>query len=79
MANVVLAQPVLGVATTPTGKGYWLVAKDGGVFAEGDARFFGSLGGSVLGPHPVVGLVAKASGSGYSIIESDGTATAFGS
>ncbi len=32
-------------ATTPTqsGKGYWLVAADGGVFAFGDARFAGSL------------------------------------
>jgi len=28
----------------PTGKGYWLVAADGGIFSFGDARFYGSLG-----------------------------------
>ena len=44
LANLVLAEPVLGVAPTPSGGGYWLVAEDGGVFAEGDASFFGSLG-----------------------------------
>ena len=39
--------------TTPTPRtssagGYWLVGSDGGVFAFGDAGFFGSLGGRVL-------------------------------
>ena len=27
-----LNQPVVGMAATPDGKGYWLVASDGGVF-----------------------------------------------
>jgi hypothetical protein len=30
------------MAPTSTGKGYLLVAADGGVFAYGDAAFFGS-------------------------------------
>ena len=30
----------------PTGNGYWLVASDGGIFAFGDAPFFGSTGAS---------------------------------
>ena len=30
------------MAPTPTGKGYWLVASDGGVFAFGDAGFHGA-------------------------------------
>jgi hypothetical protein len=30
----------------PDGKGYWLVASDGGVFTFGDAGFFGSVPGS---------------------------------
>ncbi len=30
------------MTATPTGKGYWLVASDGGVFSFGDARFYGS-------------------------------------
>ena len=35
-----------GMAATPDGGGYWLVARDGGVFTFGDARYFGSLGGT---------------------------------
>jgi hypothetical protein len=30
------------MAATPTGKGYWFVAADGGVFTFGDAPFYGS-------------------------------------
>ena len=32
------------MAPTPNGKGYWLLASDGGVFTFGNARFFGSTG-----------------------------------
>jgi hypothetical protein len=69
---------VVGVATTPSGQGYWLVTKDGGVFAEGDAGFFGSLVGSPSAL-PAIGLVATSGGTGYSVIESNGTPKAFGS
>ena len=34
-----LNPPVVGIATTPDGQGYWLVASDGGVFSFGDAEF----------------------------------------
>src|SRR2546422_7423313 len=37
-----LNNPIVGMAATPTGKGYWLVASDGGIFAFGDAVFQGS-------------------------------------
>ena len=37
-------RPLPGVAATPDGRGYWLVAADGGIFAFGDARYYGSLG-----------------------------------
>ena len=40
-----LNKPVVGMAATPDGKGYWLVASDGGVFTFGDAQFYGSTGG----------------------------------
>ncbi len=33
------------MASSPTGKGYWLVATDGGIFTFGDADFLGSMGG----------------------------------
>ena len=32
-----LNQPIVGMAATPDGKGYWLVASDGGIFNYGDA------------------------------------------
>ena len=32
------------MAATPDGKGYWLVASDGGIFNYGDAVFYGSTG-----------------------------------
>lgn len=35
--------PIVGMAATPTGKGYWLVAADGGVFAFGDAQMIGNV------------------------------------
>jgi hypothetical protein len=36
---------VVGMAATADENGYWLVAADGGIFAFGDARFFGSAAG----------------------------------
>lgn len=35
--------PIVGMAATPSGAGYWLVAADGGVFAFGDATFLGNV------------------------------------
>jgi hypothetical protein len=43
------------MAATPDGKGYWLVASDGGVFGFGDAGFFGSATSLHL-TKPVVGV-----------------------
>ena len=39
-----LNKPIVGMAATPDGWGYWLVASDGGIFNYGDAGFFGSTG-----------------------------------
>ena len=41
-----LNQPIVGMASTPSGDGYWLVARDGGVYAFGDAPFAGSAAGA---------------------------------
>jgi hypothetical protein len=35
--------PIVGIAASPTGAGYWLVAADGGVFALGDAEYLGRV------------------------------------
>jgi hypothetical protein len=36
--------PIVAIAPTPDGGGYWLVGQDGGIFAFGDAQYHGSLG-----------------------------------
>ncbi|HEX2040954.1 MAG TPA: CapA family protein [Acidimicrobiales bacterium] len=72
-----LNRPVVGMAATPSGGGYWLVASDGGVFAFGDAAFHGSTGGLRLN-RPIVGMAATPSGGGYWLVASDGGVFAFG-
>jgi hypothetical protein len=67
---------VVGMAATPSGAGYWLVASDGGVFSFGDARFFGSTGGTA--PRPIVGMAARATGRGYWMAAADGRTYAYG-
>ena len=60
-----------------TNPGYWLVASDGGIFAFGDARFFGSTGAIKLNK-PIVGMAATRSDAGYWLVASDGGIFAFG-
>jgi ribosomal protein L24E len=64
-----LNKPIVGMAATPSGAGYWLVASDGGIFAFGDAPFRGSMGGKPLNK-PVTGMVRY--GAGYLMVASDG-------
>ena len=65
------------MAAAPGGKGYWLVASDGGIFAYGDATFYGSTGSMHLN-QPVVGMAAAPGGSGYWLVASDGGIFAYG-
>jgi hypothetical protein len=58
-------------------QGYWFVAADGGIFAFGDARFFGSTGNIRLN-QPIVGMAATPSAGGYWLVASDGGIFAFG-
>jgi hypothetical protein len=71
------ASPEVGMATTPSGQGYWIDASDGGVFSFGDARFFGSMGGTHLN-QPIVGMAATPDGGGYWLVASDGGIFTFG-
>ncbi len=67
-----------GIApNTPDGGGYWEVAADGGLFAFGDARFYGSMGGRSL-VAPIVGMAATPDGGGYWEVAADGGLFAFG-
>jgi hypothetical protein len=59
------------MASLPDGQGYWFVASDGGIFAEGSAPFRGSTGGSTLNA-PVVGMAADPVTDGYWLVAADG-------
>ena len=75
--NAAPDRPVVGMASTPSGRGYWLVGSDGGIFAFGDAPFHGSAGASGL-KMPIVGMASTPSGDGYWLVGSDGGIFAFG-
>jgi hypothetical protein len=70
-------KPIVGMAATSDGGGYWLVASDGGVFTFGDAKFYGSTGGMVINK-PIVGMAATSDGGGYWLVASDGGVFTFG-
>jgi hypothetical protein len=71
-----LAAPVVGMADADNGRGYYLVSRDGGVFAFGNAQFRGAN----LDPSapPAVGIASSASSNGYVIARADGHVFAFG-
>jgi hypothetical protein len=69
--------PVVGMASTPSGAGYWLVASDGGVFTFGNAQFHGSTGAIHLN-EPIVGMASTPAGAGYWLVASDGGVFTFG-
>ena len=66
----------LHMLTVPN-KGYWLVAKDGGVFSFGDAPFFGSAGNLHLNA-PIVGMAQTSDRLGYWLVGADGGVFTYG-
>ncbi len=72
-----LNAPIVGMATTPDGAGYWMVAADGGIFSYGDAAFYGSAGNLTLNK-PIVGMAATPDGKGYWFVASDGGIFSYG-
>jgi hypothetical protein len=79
--GTVFAPPVASPSVPSTADGipagYWLFARDGGVFSFGRARFHGSEGGVHLN-QAVVGGAATPDGQGYWMVASDGGIFAFG-
>jgi hypothetical protein len=71
-----LTAPVVGTAVDNATSGYWLVARDGGVFSFG-AQFFGSTGGIRLNA-PVVDMTPSADDRAYLLTASDGGVFNFG-
>lgn len=90
VSRLKLAAPIVAMAATPDGKGYWLVGRDGGVFAFGDASYEGSVPGAELAATPspvgqalarvrdIVGITPTPDGKGYWLLGADGAVFAFG-
>src|SRR6185437_12335066 len=74
---LVVNRPIVAMAATPDNGGYWEVASDGGIFAFGDAGFYGSEGGHALNA-PIVGMAVAPKGLGYWEVASDGGIFTFG-
>jgi hypothetical protein len=75
--EIQLNQPVVGMAGTVDGGGYWTVARDGGIFTFGDAQFYGSTGNIHLN-QPIVGMASTPDGGGYWLVAADGGVFSFG-
>lgn len=75
LAQASAAPPVVGTAVTPGG--HFDFAADGGVFAYGDARYQGSMGGQPLN-EPIVGGAVDPATGGYWLVAADGGIFSFG-
>ena len=76
MAGTKLNGPILDSVATPSGRGYWMVGSDGGIFSFGDATFSGSTGNMRLN-QPVMSMAADPDGKGYWLVASDDGIFAF--
>jgi hypothetical protein len=76
-SGIKVSKPVVAMAATSDGQGYWLVGSDGGVFTYGDAKFYGSTGSIHLN-QPIVGMAATPDGAGYWLVAADGGVFTFG-
>lgn len=65
------------IQRTKSGRGYYVVGADGGIFCYGDAKFHGSMGGQHLNA-PIVGMALRPQDDGYLLVGSDGGIFAFG-
>jgi uncharacterized protein YkwD len=71
-----VAAPIVGMAATPTGHGYWRAGADGGVLTAGDAKFYGAATG--LRHDSIIAIVATRTGHGYWIADRKGAVFNFG-
>jgi len=69
--------PVVGIAGTSSGRGFWLTTAEGDVRPYGDARSYGSMRGHGL-TRPIVGIAATPDGRGYWLVATDGGIFGFG-
>ncbi len=69
--------PIVAMAATPDGRGYWLASADGVVFHFGDARSYGSAAADYF-KKPIVAMAATPDGRGYWLASADGVVFHFG-
>ena len=69
--------PYVALASTPSGKGYWVVDAHGDVDAFGDAHDYGGADDLHLN-QPVLGMAPTASGKGYWLLARDGGIFSYG-
>ncbi len=72
-----LNAPIIDLAPSVDNKGYYLLAKDGGVFTFGSADFKGSTGDLKLNA-PVIAMLVAPDGAGYWLAATDGGIFTFG-
>jgi hypothetical protein len=73
-----LNAPIVGMVPSADGRGYFMVAADGGVFAFGDAKFAGSCPGIGGCSGAAVAVMPDASGNGYWLVTAGGNVYTFG-
>jgi hypothetical protein len=73
-----LNQPIEAITRSRSGRGYRLLARDGGIFSFGDAHYYGSLPGLGLRATDVVGMATTPTRTGYWIARANGEVYAFG-
>jgi hypothetical protein len=72
-----LREPITAIATDASGQGYWLAAADGGVFALGDAQFYGSMPLATRALN-IIGIAPTQDYGGYWLLASNGHVYPFG-
>jgi len=70
-----LSKPIVAMAATANGAGYWLLAEDGAVFSF-NAPYYGNATNRTF--YKIVGMTATTTGHGYWIVAEDGQVWAFG-
>jgi protocatechuate 3,4-dioxygenase beta subunit len=83
LAGQAMTSPVVSIARTPTGKGYWILTREGQVYTFGDARFHGTTRASYAAVRvrtnaPAVAIMGTPTGRGYWIVTRDGGVFSFG-
>ncbi len=70
-------ESITGIVMKPDGSGYWLVGSMGSVLAFGEARYYGSMVGTIL-TEPTTGIAPAPDGEGYWFGAEDGGVFTFG-